>query len=190
MSREECYEGIVLKVNQDQRDALADFYRSIEQRAFRMARFETRNPTEAMDLVQEAMEALMRRYAHRPSDEWRPLFHRILQNKIKDWHRRNVMFSSLFRSAKQEDNEEELISSQAITKSETPEDIVESDITFKNLQKVMQTLSFRQRQAFLLRIWEGYSVNETAQIMRCSDGSVKTHLSRAMSVLKKQLQEP
>ena len=87
MLLEPCDEGIVLKVTQDQRQELADFYRRIEQRAYRMVMIETRHAGDAMDLVQDAMESLMKSYVKKPPEQWRPLFYRILQNKIKDWHR-------------------------------------------------------------------------------------------------------
>ena len=188
MFAEKCREEIVLKVTQDQRQELADFYRQIEQRAFRMAVIETRQTSEALDLVQDAMESLMKKYLSRPSAEWRPLFYRILQNKIKDWHRRG-RFRSMFQSADSDDIDMNALEVKANVSQTTPEEQLTGDLSMQRLQTALNQLSVRQRQTFLLRIWEGFNEKETAQIMKCSKGSVKTHLSRAMQSLKNQLRD-
>ncbi len=188
MLLEKCHEEFALKVTQDQRRELADFYRQIEQRAYRMAEIETRNSSEALDLVQDAMESLMNKYLSRPPSEWRPLFYRILQNKIKDWHRRG-RFRSLFQSAHSEEYDMNMVEANVSSSQATPEEQLSGDLSMKKLQTALNLLSVRQRQTFLLRVWEGFNENETAKIMKCSKGSVKTHLSRAMQSLKTQLEE-
>ena len=183
-----CNEGLVLKVSQDKRDALAEFYRSIEKRAYRMAEIETRSSGDALDLVQEAMLALMKNYTSRPTEEWRPLFYRILQNKIKDWHRRNMVRNVIPDFFSKKDNE---TAPEAEIASDTagPEEQLMQNISMEQLQVALERLSSRQRQTFLLRVWEGFDVAETARIMGCSGGSVKTHLSRALDTLRKVLVE-
>lgn len=183
-----CNEGLVLKVSQDKRDALADFYRSIEKRAYRMAEIETRSSGDALDLVQEAMIALMKKYTARPIEEWRPLFYRILQNKIKDWHRRNIVRNAIPDLFGKKDDES-TFEQELVADTADPEQQLIHDISMQQLQQALGLLSLRQRQTFLLRVWEGFDVAETARIMGCSGGSVKTHLSRALEALRKQLGE-
>lgn len=189
MFLESCHEEIVLKVTQDQRQELADFYREVEQRAYRMVMIETRHSGDALDLVQDAMEALMKKYAHKPSTEWKPLFYRILQNKIKDWHRWGSIRAKLHLSKPEQDNGEDWLESQVATTQATPEETSQSTMTMRSIQAALNQLSMRQRQTFLLRVWEGFSVNETADIMKCSSGSVKTHLSRALQSLQNILED-
>ena len=188
MFLEKCHEEFALKVTQDQRQELADFYRHIEQRAYRMAMIETRNSSEAIDLVQDAMESLMNKYLSRPKQEWRPLFYRILQNKIKDWQRKGI-FRSRFYDHQSKDAEYNVIDTSVASPLATPEEQLTGDLSMRRLQKAMNQLSSRQRQTFLLRVWEGFNEKETAQIMKCSKGSVKTHLSRAIQSLRTQLED-
>ena len=189
MTIEKCNEGIVLKVTQDQHMALAAFYRAVEKRAFRLAEFETRNAGEAIDLVQDAMEALMHKYLRKPPDQWRPLFYRILQNKIRDWQRKNAVRQRLHIPSEGNECTSAFIEQQAESLQTGPENQYAQDITMQRLQLALERLSSRQRQTFLLRVWEGFDVAETARIMGCSSGSVKTHLSRAMSTLQELLQQ-
>jgi RNA polymerase sigma-70 factor (ECF subfamily) len=189
MFLEQCHEEIVLKVTQDQRQELADFYRRIEQRAFRMVMIETRHSGDALDLVQDAMESLMKNYVNKPSEEWRPLFYRILQNKIKDWHRWGSVRAKFHLSKPEQENSEDWLESQVASTEPTPEKNLQAEMTMHSLQLALSQLSLRQRQTFLLRVWEGFSVNETANIMKCSSGSVKTHLSRALQSLQNLLED-
>lgn len=181
-------EGLVLKVSQDKRDALAEFYRTIEIRAYRMAEIETRSSGDAMDLVQDAMMALMQKYASRPEDEWRPLFYRILQNKIRDWQRRGNVRNRILSFFGNTSTDDQEIEPQAPTEVANPEQQLSLDVSIEQLEAALSRLSPRQRQVFLLRKWEGFNVAETASIMGCSDGTVKTHLSRAIEILRQQLE--
>lgn len=189
MYLESYHEEIVLKVTQDQRQELADFYREVEQRAFRMVMIETRHSGDALDLVQDAMESLMKKYVHKPSAEWRPLFYRILQNKIKDWHRWGSVRAKFHLSKPEQENGEDWLESQVASTQATPQENFQGEVSMRSIQLALNQLSLRQRQTFLLRVWEGFSVHETAKIMKCSSGSVKTHLSRALQSLQNQLDD-
>ena len=184
---EKCNEGIVLKITQDQHEALARFYREVEKRAYRMVEIETRNANDAIDLVQDAMEALMRKYLKHPHEEWRPLFYRILQNKIRDWQRRSVVRKRVLSVWNNDEVESSPLENQVVSTNPGPEQQYNQDFSMERLQVALNRLSLRQRQTFLLRVWEGFDVAETARIMGCSQGSVKTHLSRAKNLLSETL---
>ncbi len=161
------------------------FLTQVEQSAFQVARAAVRNTDDALDIVQETMFTLARKYAHKPAAEWRPLFFRILQNRIRDWHRR----SSVRRRVVQESVQDGIDEIERATDGGRGNPMRE--MTRVDARTVMQTavaaLPARQQQAFLLRAIEGLSVADTARAMRCSQGSVKTHYSRAMSVLREAL---
>ncbi len=166
------------------------FLASVEKRAFRMAEIATGNKDDALDILQDAMFKLAEKYADRDVEEWGPLFTTILQSRIRDWYRRNQVrnkFRSWFSS---KDEEESDPIQQAEDKSaRTPEQLLQSDRRVDELDVAIHALPLRQQQAFLLRIWEGYSVEETASAMKCSAGSVKTHYSRAVHALRDKLEE-
>jgi len=181
----------------ESRLALDGFLASVQHRAFTMARAALGNTDDAMDVVQDSMLQLVKSYADRDVDEWRKLFYRILNNKINDLFRRRKLqrrFGGLLPG----------LASQNADEQETPADpfdkipAAEGDpaihlqrertIALLNLQ--ISRLPRRQREAFMLRCWEGFSTLETAQSMGCSEGSVKTHYSRALSALRSNLGEP
>ncbi len=171
------------------RRRLDRFLAGVEARAFRMARLATGNDEEALDLVQEAMFGFARRYANRPEKEWPPLFHTVLNSRILDWHRRQQVRRRWRVFLRREDDEADPLE-QAPDPHETgPGGQLELDQCQQRIRQALAGLPPRQRQAFLLRNWEGYSVAETARIMGCGEGSVKTHLSRALNTLRSQLQE-
>ncbi|MEM9530463.1 MAG: RNA polymerase sigma factor [Pseudomonadota bacterium] len=161
------------------------FLRSVERQAFKMAHYATSDSNEALDIVQDAMTAFVRRYREKPEPQWRPLFFRSVDNRIKDWFRRRKVRSrwQLFRS--REDAPDPVDSAPA--EAPTPDAATGHSEAGVALEAALRALPDRQRQAFLLRTWQGLSVAETARAMGCSDGSVKTHLSRAMSALRNQL---
>jgi RNA polymerase sigma-70 factor (ECF subfamily) len=171
--------------------SLEAFLASVERRAFRIAEMATRERDEAVDIVQDAMMQLARSYGDRQPTEWPPLFHRILENKIHDWQRRQGVRRRLFfRPAAESDTEEEREDPLAAVPDPRSGDISEElkrEQAMEQLSKSLQALPARQRQAFVLRIWEGLNVEDTAKAMGCSDGSVKTHLSRALAVLRRDL---
>lgn len=161
----------------------------MEKRAFRIAEIATRNREDALDILQDAMYKLVQKYAEREPQEWGPLFQTILQSKINDWYRRNAIrnrFRVWFKTdADQEQGD--VIQALEDTKSENPELELQSGRSIEELERVLTSLSLRQQQTFILRIWEGMSVAQTAKVMKCSEGSVKTHYSRAVHALRQQL---
>jgi RNA polymerase sigma-70 factor (ECF subfamily) len=170
--------------------ALDRFLAGVERRALRIAEFGAGNREDALDIVQDAMLKLAERYADRPEPEWGPLFHRILQSRIADFHRREAVrrrWRVWFRGGDEERGDP--LENQPAPAAVEPERRSDADTMAETLERVLTDLPRRQQQAFLLRTWEGMSVAETAAAMGCSEGSVKTHLSRAMHALREQLEE-
>ncbi|HSC07399.1 MAG TPA: RNA polymerase sigma factor [Steroidobacteraceae bacterium] len=176
----------------DRSRELDRFLSSVERRAFKIAQIAIRDIDEALDIVQDAMLQLARRYAARPSEEWKPLFYRILNNRIRDCQRRRVVRSRFIAwwPARLADDEEaaDPIESAAGTEM-APGDRVQVDETLQALERALADLPRRQQQAFLLRTLEGLDVAGTAAAMGCSEGSVKTHYFRALQTLRARLGE-
>ncbi len=172
---------------------LEKFLAEIERRAFRMAQIALRDPDDALDVVQDAMLKLARNYASRPSAEWRPLFYRILENGIRDLQRRRSVrkrFMTWMPGAKEDpDNEaQDPLENVAAAGPDIPELLMQGQ-AMQHLELGLRALPARQREAFMLRNFEGMDVAETATAMGCSEGSVKTHYSRAVHTLREQLGE-
>ena len=167
------------------------FLAGIERRALVMAEMATRDREEALDLIQDAMMAFAQHYGTRPEREWRPLFHRVLQNRIRDWHRRRQSRGRWWGILGRHNAEEEPdpIQGVADTGEPGPEGKLMAGESMERIVQALGDLPTRQQQAFLLRVWEGLSVEETARAMACSTGSVKTHLSRARASLRARLQD-
>lgn len=167
------------------------FLAGVERRAFRMAQIATGDRDVALDLVQDSMLQLARRYAQRPAAEWRPLFFRILENRITDWHRQQGRHRRLFvMNAAMDDEATESpdgLPQVADARQLDPSDNLAQGLAMRRLETALRGLSERQHQVFRLRIWEGLDVADTAQAMGVSEGSVKTHLSRALHRLRTQL---
>lgn len=143
----------------------------------------------AMDLVQEAFISLHKAYADKSTDEWYPLFYTILNNKLQDWRRKEARRSqpfSLFRKVSLDDDDVEL---QDVVDESTPNpfDFLDQAVTADEIQNAIAELPVRQQQAFMLRAWEGFDTHTTAEIMNCSEGSVKTHYHRAIQGLRTAL---
>jgi len=156
-----------------------------------MAELATSSREDALDLVQDTMLELVRRYATRPADEWRPLFYRILQSRIRDWYRRQKV-RNRWRSWLHQDEDnpgEDPLATVADPAAVDPLQQVIQSLSMDVLQGALRRLPLRQQQVFLLRIWEGLDVKATAAAMGCSAGSVKTHYSRAVHSLRDSLQE-
>ncbi len=177
--------------------ALETFLAGVERKAFRIAQIALRHEADALDTVQDAMLQVKSAVnASRPAEEWRPLFYRILENRIRDvQRRRNVRsrFMSLLPwrgpdSAGEEDNAADPID-QAVDTSPGPVAQLESDEALVAVEHALRALPNRQRQAFLLRNFEGLDVAQTAAAMQCSQGSVKTHYFRAIQALRARLGE-
>jgi len=170
---------------------LSDFLAQIERRAFKQAAYAVRNDHTALDIVQDAMLKLAGNYSQRPVGEYPMLFQRILQNTIRDYFRRQKvrnLWTTLFSSFSSDDDEEErdpleTLRAQDDDGRNDPRDQVERSQTLAIIEAALQQLPPRQRQAFVLRYWEDMDVAETAAIMGCSEGSVKTHCSRATHAL-------
>lgn len=170
---------------------LDGFLRSVERRALRIAELSVGHRDEALDLVQEAMLAFVRNYAAKPEAEWPPLFYRVLDSRVTDWHRRSQVrgrwLAALWPARNDEDEEDPIAT--AVDMSETgPLARLVSEDAGQALDTALRGLPLRQRQVFLLRIWEGLDVAETATAMRCGEGSVKTHLWRALNALRTALE--
>jgi RNA polymerase sigma-70 factor (ECF subfamily) len=171
--------------------SLERFLAGIERKAFRIAQIALRHEDDALDAVQDAMLRLVRSYASRPPEEWKPLFYRILENCVRDMQRRRTVrgrvMSWLPWSAGEEGEEAPDPLEQAPDPAPTPAAQVQTDETLRALDAAVAVLPARQRQAFLLRNLEGMDVAATARAMGCSEGSVKTHYFRAMQTLRAQL---
>jgi RNA polymerase sigma-70 factor (ECF subfamily) len=169
------------------------FLVAIERRAFHMAKMATGSPDDALDIVQDAMYKLVEKYSTKPSAEWRPLFYRILNSKITDYYRRNAVKNRLISLAswgmKADDHGADLVDRAEARQSETPDQMLVRDLQIKQLTAAVKELPGRQREAFMLRCWEGMSTAKTAETMGCSEGSVKTHYSRAMHSLRHRLED-
>ena len=177
----------------DQTRELDRFLAEIERRAFRMAQIALRDPDDALDVVQDAMLKLVRSYAARPPAEWRPLFYRILENGIRDLQRRRTVRGRLMAwlPGPKEDPDGEAqdpLDSVADDVPDAPELLMQGQ-AMEQLEKSLRALPARQREAFMLRNFEGLDVAATAQAMGCSEGSVKTHYSRAVHTLRAALGE-
>ena len=172
---------------------LEKFLAEIERRAFRMAQVALRDPDDALDVVQDAMFKLTRNYASRPGTEWRPLFYRILENGIRDLQRRrsvrNRLMTWLPGRKEDPDNEaQDPLENVADAGPTIPEALMQGQ-AMQQLEVSLRALPARQREAFMLRNFEGLDVAETASVMHCSEGSVKTHYSRAVHALREKLSE-
>ena len=167
------------------------FLAGIERRALRFAEIAVRDRDEALDLVQDAMIKLARNYASRGEDEWTPLFYRILQNGIRDWHRRRAVRSRVmvWFSRPNEDNDYDVIAAAPDPAGRTPDENLQNQEAMQRLEVAIAALPARQREAFMLRTFEGLDVAGTAEAMGVSTGSVKTHYSRAVHTLRDELGE-
>ena len=168
------------------------FLADVERRALRIAEIAIRDRDEALDLVQEAMIKLVRNYADRSDDEWTPLFYRILQNGVRDWHRRRVVRNRVmvwFGRSTSDDGDYDPVAAAPDPAGRTPDEILQTDQAMESLQLAVAALPRRQREAFMLRTFEGLNVAGTAVAMGCSEGSVKTHYSRAVHSLRDTLGE-
>jgi RNA polymerase sigma-70 factor (ECF subfamily) len=178
------------ETTQDGTRALETFLAEVERKAFRIAQIALRHEADALDVVQDAMMQLAHRYGSRPSAEWRPLFYRILENRIRDMQRRRIVRQRVmtwmpWRSEDEEEAPDPI--AQAVDLGAQPPAQLESDQMMHTLEQALSQLPARQRQAFLLRNIEGLDVAETAAAMKCSQGSVKTHYFRALQALRLKL---
>lgn len=187
-------EDLILESAKDKQRALDRFLKSVERRALRIAEIALGDREEALDVLQDAMMKLVQSYSDKTEEEWTPLFYRILQNKIRDCQRKRVVRSKVqgwFGIGRNRDDEEVQMSAEHYQdeKTLTPEQQMMQVSSIDALEKALEILPARQQQTFLLRVWEGLDVRQTAQAMSVSEGSVKTHFSRAVHSLRETLGE-
>jgi RNA polymerase sigma-70 factor (ECF subfamily) len=175
---------------------LSDFLVQVERRAFKTCVFAVHDEHSALDIVQDSMLRLAEKYSGKPAQELPPLFQRILQNAIRDHFRRQkvrttwtTVLSGLGLGG--EDDDADPLESLAVEETDnvpaSPADRLEQSQVMAAIEEAVRDLPDRQREAFLLRYWEELDVSETAKAMGCSEGSVKTHCSRATHALSKIL---
>ena len=175
---------------------LSDFLRAVERRAFKQTVYAVRDDHAALDIVQDAMLKLAEKYADKPAAEYPMLFQRILQNTMRDyWRRQKVrnlwttLLSSFGAGQNGEDDHDPLDTIDVEDEGTNPAIQLERSQTMKIIEKALEKLPARQREAFVLRYWEDMDVAETAEMMGCSQGSVKTHCSRAVHTLASLLEK-
>lgn len=176
---------------------IASFLAEVERRAFKQAMFALRDEDAALDVVQEAMLKLAEHYAGKPVTELPMLFQRILQNAIHDHFRRlkvrsawTTLLSALGQKDERDPEYDPLETLPARSDSNAtadPAELTERSEVVTAIERALSRLPARQREAFLLRYWEELDVAETAAAMGCSEGSVKTHCSRAVHALATML---
>lgn len=168
---------------------MEEFFRSIERQAFRIALFACNNREDALDLVQDSMCSFISKYSRKAESEWKPLFYKILQNKIRDLHRKRSVRSywQVWTGGAFDDDDTDPLEKLEDKKGLNPEQETQQMQAFEKLQVELKQLSLKQQQVFLLRAWEGLSIKETAVAMGCSEGAIKSHYSRATERLKKKL---
>ena len=176
-------------------EELEDFLAQVERRAYKQAAYATRDDHAAMDIIQDAMMRLAEKYGRRPSSEFPMLFQRILQNAIRDYFRRQKvrnLWTTLLSTFSREDEDGhdplETLAGEA-DPADDPAVHAERVEKLEIIERAIQNLPSRQRQAFLLRYWEDLDVAQTAEAMGCSEGSVKTHCSRAAHSLASMLRK-
>ncbi len=182
-----------MEVVLDSADVLNHFLGDVERHSFGIAQISTGNREDSLDIVHDAMLCFVRKYTSRPPEEWKPLYYRVLYSRIRDWQRRSIVrnrFRAWFGHAV-DDGEEAGDPFDNIADASSPDparEIIRKD-SGEAVKNALRTLPLRQRQAFLLRAWEGMDVKETACAMGCSEGSVKTHYSRAVHSLRALLED-
>jgi RNA polymerase sigma-70 factor (ECF subfamily) len=175
---------------------LSDFLKSVEKRAFKRTAYTVRDEDAALDIVQDSMIRLAEKYADRPAAELPLLFQRIMSNATMDWFRRRKVRNAVMQNMSEFDGPDEdgdfdlletLETMDGALGAESAADTYGREQILLLIEGEVAQLPGRQREAFLLRYWEELDVAETAAVMGCSEGSVKTHCSRAVHALAKSL---
>ncbi|MGY1459669.1 MULTISPECIES: RNA polymerase sigma factor [unclassified Luteimonas] len=163
---------------------LEAFLDGIAARAYRFAEAGLRHREDALDAVQDAMVKMLG-YRERPADEWTPLFWTILRSRIVDAQRRRTLRLGWMTSA----DERQEAGVEWADAGPDPSRAHDGQEAWGQLVAALRDLPRRQREAFGLRVLEELDVATTARVMGCSEGSVKTHLSRARDALQKRLED-
>lgn len=172
---------------------LSRFLQAVRRAALAFTSLRVRDEEIALDLLQETMIGFVSAAKKHDETIWKNLFYKILGRRITDWQRKQIWrnriaqitpFSGLSTEDKKSDPIEFLASN-----SDEPEQNHNAKQLTQHFEAALAALPSRQQEAYLLRQWQTFSVKDTAAIMKCSEGSVKTHLSRAMQTLRKQLGE-
>jgi len=167
---------------------LNQFFIHHEKKAYAIAFMSLKNQDDAPDVVQDVMIKFVEKYKNKKVSHWTALFFRMVQNRITDFHRTNTnkkKYFFFFGSNKDEGIIEQVADVYYVSALKQ----IDTDIKIEKLQQALELLPTRQLQAFICRIWEGLSVYETSKSMKCSQGSVKTHLFRALKMIRKHIEE-
>jgi RNA polymerase sigma-70 factor (ECF subfamily) len=186
-----------LMLDQQDRDAmnhesLDEFLAAVEKRAWQMAWLATHNRDDALDAVQDSMLAFVKKYANKPAAERRPLFYRILSNRLRDYGRRQgtrKRWVSSWLRWFDDEQQAEVDWEPPDLHGTSPDQALSNEAMLEVTESLLRTLPARQREAFLLREWEGLDVASTATAMGISSGSVKTHYFRAIQKLRTALED-
>jgi len=176
----------------ESKQELSQFLAGVERRAFRIAQMATGNTDDALDILQDAMFNLARKYADRPPEEWGALFQTVLQSRIRDFYRRSRIrnrFRAWFGGKDDRDGGPDRMQSMVDESGPRPERDITGEQSVAKIDAAIRALPLRQQQAFMLRVLEGLDTKAAARIMKCSESSVKTHYSRAIHTLRAQLDD-
>jgi RNA polymerase sigma-70 factor (ECF subfamily) len=169
----------------DLNEQLNQFFISHEKKAYSIALMSLRHQDDALDVVQDVMIKFVEKYKNKRTDLWAPLFYRMIHNRITDTHRTNTKIKKFFVFF--DKSECDIVENVEDTSVLAIIDQIDNAMKIDSLQEALTSLPSRQLQAFICRIWEGLSVAQTAQSMKCSQGSVKTHLFRALKNIRNQI---
>ncbi len=173
----------------DRRRELDSFLAMEERRAFRMVQISTGCKDAALDVIQDAMITFVEKYGRKDAKDWKPLFYRILQSRIVDWHRRRKFRSTVMRFFSHDETEQDIELEVTASPTGNPEQKLKTAAAIGALEAALHALPLKQQQAVMLRVWEEMDTRDTAAAMGISQGSVKTHYSRGLDKLKRILGE-
>ncbi len=183
------YQGTELKQNTTNMETrtlnqlLDVFLREQQKQAYAIALVSVQQESDALDVIQDAMMAFVKSYSHKPQDSWRPLFYRILQNKINDHHRRQKSWLQNFFSHQDKDD----LAAEQASEAPSPLAVLNTLEQGNEMINIIKNLPSKQQQVVMYRHWQQMTVNETAEVMQISTGSVKTHLFRATQKIKSMI---
>jgi len=166
---------------------LNQFFIAHEKKAYAIAFMSLKNQEDALDVVQDVMIKFVQKYSNKEESCWCVLFYRMINNRVIDFHRANVKNKKLFSFLTNNEESDEVLCDIEDSNQLDIVNQINNEMTISHLQVALDDLPTRQLQSFMCRIWEGLSVAETAQSMKCSQGSVKTHLFRALSNLRSKV---